>query len=380
MVEVAILAGGWGKRLGPITSRRPKPLIPLAGKRIMDYTIEQASRVRPEKGVIVLHPKALPIDGLPEWLAPVPQRAPRLTGALREALPMLEGGEVVISFTGYLTHPGDIVEKTLDYYSSSGYPVVVAVAPATGLETYGFVRLGISNRVEGLTEQLEEWKKARGYVFAGVLVGERKQLDLLATKGFIEGLNSLASKGLVGAYIWQGSWLEIAYPWDLLKAIDVILAGRASAIHPRASISGSAKIGRGVIIDEGAIVGEYSVIRGPAYIGRGAIVEDHAVVGPGVLVEEGSRVSTMAVVRNSLIMENVVIGHASRITGSIVSESTRIASYTVAEEADFREYPEWIRKLVEGPPELLGVLKIGAVFSPGTHTRPFSYVEPGMIV
>ncbi|MCC5990814.1 MAG: NTP transferase domain-containing protein, partial [Thermosphaera sp.] len=40
MPEAIILAGGLGSRLHPLTKTLPKPLIPLAGKPILQYIID----------------------------------------------------------------------------------------------------------------------------------------------------------------------------------------------------------------------------------------------------------------------------------------------------------------------------------------------------
>ncbi len=39
-MRTILLAGGYGTRLHPITSKRPKPLLPLAGKAIIDYILD----------------------------------------------------------------------------------------------------------------------------------------------------------------------------------------------------------------------------------------------------------------------------------------------------------------------------------------------------
>jgi NDP-sugar pyrophosphorylase family protein len=39
-LRAVILAGGVGTRLKPLTYRRPKPLIPIAGEPCVDYVIK----------------------------------------------------------------------------------------------------------------------------------------------------------------------------------------------------------------------------------------------------------------------------------------------------------------------------------------------------
>jgi NDP-sugar pyrophosphorylase family protein len=39
-MKAIVLAGGVGKRLKPLTERRPKPLLPVAGRPCIDYVIK----------------------------------------------------------------------------------------------------------------------------------------------------------------------------------------------------------------------------------------------------------------------------------------------------------------------------------------------------
>jgi len=43
-VKVAVLAGGYGTRLKPLTYSRPKPMLPLAGKPILEYITESVAK------------------------------------------------------------------------------------------------------------------------------------------------------------------------------------------------------------------------------------------------------------------------------------------------------------------------------------------------
>lgn len=49
-----VLAGGYAKRLWPLTLNRPKALLPVAGKPVIDYVIEKLARLNPKIGRIVV--------------------------------------------------------------------------------------------------------------------------------------------------------------------------------------------------------------------------------------------------------------------------------------------------------------------------------------
>lgn len=381
-VYVGILAGGWGKRLGPITRLKPKPLLRLAGKRIIDYTVEQVSMVKPDGGVIVVHPSMIPLHDVPRTFEVVEQKAPGMAAALETVLGAVEDSEdseVVLSFTGFLARPHDIAVKLLDYYTSSEYPVVLAVAPVgSGLETFGFVKLDIGGRVEKLIEHLEPWRAGRGYVFAGVLVGKREILGELAGSDFIEGMNRLAARNLVGAYIWEGDWLEVAYPWDLLDAYRLILDPDSSTITGRAVVSPTVSLGRGVVIEGEAHVDENAVITGPAYIGHGAKVGANSIIGPGTIIEDSAVIEPMTVLRNTHVMEGAEVEAGSVLERSVVGEGAVVPSHTIARAGPIESVPGWMEGLVEMvPPRLV----MGSVFAP--NSRPHMAcvrLSPGSLV
>ena len=380
MVWVGVLAGGWGKRLGPLTESKPKPLLRIGGKRIIDYTLEQVLEARPSSGVIVVHPAIVRLDGVPSPLRVVAQEGPGLKSAIKTALKHADDDVVVLSFTGYLSRPNMIVSSLLEYYTLSDYQLVMALAPvSSGLETFGFARLGLGGRVEKVTENLEEWRAGRGYVFAGVLAGKKNLVEKLAEEGFISGVNLLAARGLVGGYIWEGDWLEIAYPWDLLEAPRLLIPRYETAIRERAEIAATARIGRGVVVERGAYIGENTVVIGPTYIGADAFVGPNSVVGPGTIIEEGSRIGPLVVLENTIVMTGAVVGAATIMSGGVIGERSEVAPHVVGEKGRLDEPPEWAVPLLEGgrPRNLV----MGPLIRPGSKaTSPCMYLRPGELV
>ena len=384
MVQAVVLAGGWGRRLGPITARRPKPLIPVAGKRVIDYTLEDLASARPDEATVIVDPRALPLHGLPGWARAVAQEGPGLSRALRQASRIVKesaGDLVVASFTGYLAKPGGMARRVLDYYSISEYPAVIAVAPvSTGLETFGFVELGPQHSVARVSRELEEWRGGRGYVFAGMLVADRKIIrDLGEAGGFMEALNTLAKRRLLGAYIWPGDWLEIAYPWDLLETPRIVLAGSSTSIHPRARIAATARLGMGVLVDEGAVIGEGAVVHGPSYIGKGVEVADGAVIGPGTMLEQGVRVEEHATVRESVVLERATIESGARLYRSVVGEEARVEAHTYTLAASLEDPGPCVRRLIEARAYRITSL-FGSIIAPGARVTQCSRLQPHRII
>jgi glucose-1-phosphate thymidylyltransferase len=62
-----ILAGGYGKRLWPITRDKAKPLLPVAGRPIIDYLMEKLSRLREALSRVVVLTNSRFKEQFEEW-------------------------------------------------------------------------------------------------------------------------------------------------------------------------------------------------------------------------------------------------------------------------------------------------------------------------
>jgi len=93
--KAMVLAAGYGTRLKPLTDRVPKPLVPVAGKPMIQYALDQLQAYGIEDVVInVSHLK----EQLTAWLAGYRKLAVKLSeeaepletgGGLKKALPLL---------------------------------------------------------------------------------------------------------------------------------------------------------------------------------------------------------------------------------------------------------------------------------------------------
>ena len=64
-----VLAGGYAKRLWPLTLNTPKALLPIAGKPILDHIIEKLKALNPPLNEIVLSTNQRFQPQFQEWLS-----------------------------------------------------------------------------------------------------------------------------------------------------------------------------------------------------------------------------------------------------------------------------------------------------------------------
>ncbi|MCE4613134.1 MAG: NDP-sugar synthase [Desulfurococcales archaeon] len=377
-MKAVILAGGMGFRLRPLTRDKPKAFLRLAGRRLYEYSLSYVETAGIRDVILVVPQGYSGFLEAPGNVAVVEQEKPGIEGAISAGLREAGGEEVVLTFTGYLSWPPNIVSQVVNYYASSGYPLVMAVASViTGAETYGFVKLGIGSRVEDVQfDRREDWLSGRGFVFAGVMVGDPGVISTLTT-GYEDGLSVAARKGLVGATVWGGRWLEIGYPWDLLRAPELVVRPHTTLLSGGSSIEGSAVIRGPVVVSDGAYIGDNTVIRGPAYIGKRARIEDGSVVGPRVIVDDGSVVGPGSVVRETVLMEGAEVGPKCVVEGSVVGEGASLSPFTYIEAGTPERLPERLRGVLASS---LGEIRLGAIIAPRRRVEPYTVTGKGAMI
>ncbi len=96
-MRAMILAAGRGKRMRPLTDTCPKPLLEVAGRPLIEYTLERLARAGYERVVINLAHLGEQIrdrlgeryQGLAIDYSPEPPGALETAGGIRQALPLL---------------------------------------------------------------------------------------------------------------------------------------------------------------------------------------------------------------------------------------------------------------------------------------------------
>lgn len=143
MPHVMLLAAGLGVRMRPLTFERPKALIEVAGKPLIDYAIDAALAENCTDFVVNAHHKAEMIaahferlqSALPDLRFAVSREADRLLdtgGGLRKALPLLGSDPVLVLNTDTFWLPGrdtPLQRMVAAYAMGDADIVLLCVAP-----------------------------------------------------------------------------------------------------------------------------------------------------------------------------------------------------------------------------------------------------------
>ena len=217
-----IMAGGKGERLLPLTSKTPKPMLPLGGKPIIERIIDRAKAEGFFNFVISLNYLGKVIE---EYLGEGEKLGVNIS-YIRETSPLGTIGALSLlkskpTMPVLLTN-GDLVTQIkflelLDFHNSNNACASMAITQYEWQHPFGVVR---TEGVEILG--FEEKPIIKNYVNAGVYVLNPEALNQLAHNEYcdapelFEKLRSLGFKTL--AFPIHEDWRDIGLPNDLREA------------------------------------------------------------------------------------------------------------------------------------------------------------------
>ncbi|HEY8745277.1 MAG TPA: hypothetical protein VIU62_19485, partial [Chloroflexota bacterium] len=189
--------------------------------------------------------------------------------------------------------------------------------------------------------------------------------------------------------IHEGAWAAIKYPWHVLDAVDLLLAGiNAPQIAPDAAIDAKATVSGAVIVASGARLFAGATVVGPAYIGRDTVIGNNALVRQACVeaqcvVGYGSEVARSYVGPGCWFHTNYigdsVIGPQSTFGAGMVTANVRHDHRTVSSVVRGERLDSGREKfgLICGAHTAFGVQ---AAAMPGVKVGEGSRVGPGIIL
>jgi len=328
-MQALILAGGKATRLRPLTSRVPKPVVPLVGQPFISYMLEWlcshgVDDVIMSCGFLADGVRAVLGDGAAHGvrLRYVEEPEPLGTGgALKFAEDLLD--ERFFMLNGDVLTDIDLTAQ-LAQHQETGARATLALIPVRDPSAYGLVRRRDDMSVEEFLEKPgPDAMIDTNLVNAGAYILERNVLHDMAPKGSVISIErdlfpKLVDHGLYG-YRAKGYWLDIGTPERYLQAtFDIMEATVNTAIGTRLTDAPGARITDGATV-QGRVIG-------PALIGDGCEIAEGAVVGGSVVLGRGVKVGAGARVAQSVLMDGVTVGDRTEVRESIVSPGVTIGA------------------------------------------------------
>lgn len=360
-MKAVILAGGEGTRLKPLTSRTPKPLIPVAGRPCIDFVI-----------------RSLIASGFREIVITTAYMSDTLIQSIGDGLDY--GASILYSFEGtpagtagavrrvanfigetFVVAMGDVVADVdfralYEFHRERRGVATIALTRVKDPTQYGIAAVDPRGRIVKFREKPRREEAFSDLANAGIYVLEPEVLELIPPDQKFDFAKDvfpmLLAKGLpVYGKELEGMWMDIGRPRDLWRASMEVLRREGKP----ASIPGVATDGP-MILQEGAVVEPGATLHGPVFlaararIGRGSTVSNSCVY-------EGTVVEADAVVTNSIVLEQSRIGARSEVLDSVVSqncileEGVRLAASLIGNDTHLKAHSRLENATVSQPAE-----------------------------
>ena len=369
-MKAVVMAGGEGSRLRPLTIRRPKPMVPIAGKPVMEHILNLLKRHGITEVVVTVQYLASNIE---DYFGNGSQFGMRITYS-REDVPLGTAGSVK-NAEEQLTEPflvisGDALTDynltdIINYHQEKKALATLTLAHVPNPLEYGVI---ITNEEGHITQFLE--KPSWGEVFSDTINTGIYVLDPQIFAYFEKNKQYDFSQELfplmlrkgdpIYGYIASGYWCDVGNLPEYMRANADVLQGRADVEIPAKNIGGNIWCEDGVQIEEDA------QLYGPIYLAHdckiksGAIIHGPSTIGHYTILDERSQVD------RSIVWNNSYIGERAELRGAIVGSSTNIKSKAV---------------MFEG--SVIGdnsIIQEGAIIQPNVKIWPDKEIESGAVV
>lgn len=222
-----VLSAGLGTRMRPLTENIPKPLVPVAGKPLIDHVLDRLVEAGISRAVINVHHLA---EQLVAHLAP--RAAPRIVisderehlldsgGGVLKALPQLGEGPFLIHNCDSIWTEGKVsnLARLAGCWDETTMDCLLMLAPATA-------SLGYAGRGDFALDAAGRIRR-RGsdasvpFAFAGVSLANARLFDAAPTGPF--SLNrpwdAAIARGRAFGIVLEGQWMHVGDPAAVASA------------------------------------------------------------------------------------------------------------------------------------------------------------------
>ena len=397
-MKVVILAAGKGTRMGPLTENRPKAMLPIANRPLLEHIIVAIKAAGIKDFLVVTgYCKEKIIDhfgngrSLGVNIEYIEQQRQNGTA---DAIAVARN-----SITErFLVTNGDVIAGIPDIKNilNARGEVVIAAKKVASPEEYGILYVK-GNSVEKIVEKPKN--PLSDLANAGIYVFEPSIFDAISGTGhstrgeyeITDSIQRLIDSGKSSAYVSLETWQDIGFPWHMLEANEMMLKSGEDVqweirgdVETNATLKGYVSTGKGTIVRNGAY------IEGPVIIGKNCDIGPNCYIRPYTSIGDNVRIGNAVEVKNSIIMNKTHIGHLSYVGDSIIGErcnfgaGTKVANLrhdgrTVLVELGGRKFDSGRKKLgvIMGDDVHTG---INSMLNVGTTIAGGAYIEPGEFV
>jgi bifunctional UDP-N-acetylglucosamine pyrophosphorylase/glucosamine-1-phosphate N-acetyltransferase len=370
-MQAVVLAAGEGQRMRPLTYTKPKVMLPVANRPILEHLLENLKKAGVRDIILVVGYRD---DVVREYFGDGSKIGLKIRYATQRkqlgTADALKAARHLISDDFLMLNGDNIVgwEEIEKLARVDGNGLAVKEVPNP--QDFGVVDVD-GGFVKAIIEKPEH--PSSNLINAGVYRFTLEFLSLLdktpvSKRGEYEVTDTIQLAVRNGAEfkaVKIKKWIDVGYPWDLLKANEQILteiqeSGIEGEVEEGAVVRGE------VIIGEGTVVRAGSYIIGPVVIGRDCVIGPCCFIRPYTAIGDGCHIGAFVEVKNSIVMRNTNLPHLNYVGDSIIGENCNFGAGTKI--ANLRLDEREIKAVVRGKKVATGRRKFGAAIGDNVKT------------
>jgi UDP-N-acetylglucosamine diphosphorylase/glucosamine-1-phosphate N-acetyltransferase len=389
-MKAIILTAGEGTRMRPLTITKPKTMLQVGGKPILQYNVESLRDagvkditmvVGYREEVIKNHFKDGSNHGVNINYVTQEERlgTAHAIGSTRNSV----NGKFIILNGDIIVDPV-LIEDLIQKYKSENARSVLVLTEVDDPSSFGVVEID-GDKITNIIEKPAPGEAPSNLINAGIYLFDDhifKAIEMTgkSQRGEYEITDSIQIQMENGEKVLglrsKNNWIDIGRPWELLDVNEHFLKDLKTDIQ--GEVENGATIHGPVFLGKNSIVRSGCYIMGPVYIGENCDIGPNTFLRKYTCIGNRVNVGNAVEIKNSIIMDNTNVNHLTYVGDSIIGSECNIAAGTNI--ANLRFDDGNIKISVKGDKTDSGRRKMGVVFGDGVKTGINSSFNPGVKV
>ena len=389
-LKAIILSAGEGSRMRPLTLTKPKTMLPVAGKPIIQYNIESLR----DNGItdillIVLYKEEMVRnyfgDGS-DFGVNIFYKTQKDFLGTANAISYGEDfiDDSIIVLNGDIILDDEIIHEIIKKYNYLTPDTLMLLTEVEDPSAFGVVEIENGN-IKSIVEKPKREEAPSNLVNAGIYIFNKDIFDKIrkteiSERGEYEITDSVSlqikdNKTVIG-HKTSKDWIDVGRPWELIEVNEDLIGKLKTEI--KGTIEDGAFIHGEVFLDEGSVIKAGVYIEGNVYIGKNCDIGPNSYIRGNTYFGDNVHVGNAVEIKNSIIMENTNVSHLSYVGDSVIGSNCNIAAGTNI--ANLRFDNATIKTKIKNQKIDSGRRKLGAIIGDSVKTGINSSFSPGVKV
>ena len=389
-LKAIILSAGEGSRMRPLTLTKPKTMLPVAGKPIIQYNIESLRDNGITDILLIVRYKEEIVrnyfgDGS-DFGVNISYKTQKDFLGTANAISYGEDfiDDSIIVLNGDIILDDEIIHEIIKKYNYLSPDTLMLLTEVEDPSAFGVVEIENGN-IKNIVEKPKREEAPSNWVNAGIYIFNKDIFDKIreteiSERGEYEITDSVSlqiedNKKVIG-HKTSKDWIDVGRPWELIEVNEELIGKLKTEI--KGTVEAGAVIHGEVFLDEGSVIKAGVYIEGNVYIGKNCDIGPNSYIRGNTYFGDNVHVGNAVEIKNSIIMENTNVSHLSYVGDSVIGSNCNIAAGTNI--ANLRFDNATIKTKIKNQKIDSGRRKLGAIIGDSVKTGINSSFSPGVKV